>query len=58
MSSICLILVSVTVLAWAEIAFKLGLWSQSGLGVVAKLLPPGVLIGMALMALYGAGTLL
>mgnify|MGYP000010997486 CR=1 FL=1 len=59
--SLALILVSVALSAAAQIAFKFGVSSDSGqwthtlLGTLAKLVTPGVLIGLAL---YALGTLL
>jgi multidrug transporter EmrE-like cation transporter len=61
MSSLLLILVSVTVSALAQIAFKFGLASQGTVGggptdwVISTLMTAGVLTGLAL---YGGGTLL
>jgi multidrug transporter EmrE-like cation transporter len=61
MSAIILILVSVTISAIAQIALKLGLSSQGEVaadpdaGIVAMLMTPAVMIGLAL---YGGGALL
>jgi multidrug transporter EmrE-like cation transporter len=61
LESLALILVSVTLSAVAQIAFKLGVSSppngeiRAVLGPVAMLLAPGVLVGLAL---YSVGTLL
>ena len=61
LGSLTLILVSVTLSAVAQIAFKLGLSSDleqnanTLLAPLAKLLTPGILAGLAL---YGFGTLL
>jgi multidrug transporter EmrE-like cation transporter len=61
LGSLTLILVSVMLSAAAQIAFKFGVssdpghWGRTLLGPLAKLVTPGVLIGLAL---YGFGTLL
>ena len=60
-SSLALVLISVALSAVAQVAFKYGVSSDPGqsahafLGPLAKLLAPGVLVGLAL---YGIGTLL
>jgi multidrug transporter EmrE-like cation transporter len=60
-SSLTLILFSVTLSALAQVAFKYGVLSDPGqnsqslLGHFAKLLTPGVIIGLML---YGVGTVL
>ena len=61
LGSLSLILVSVTLSALAQIAFKFGVsseprqWTQAAYGPLAKLLTPGVLFGLAC---YAIGTLL
>lgn len=61
LGSLALILISVTLSAVAQIAFKFGVSAAPGpglqatLGPFAKLATPGVLLGLAL---YGIGTLL
>jgi multidrug transporter EmrE-like cation transporter len=56
-SSFALIIVSVTISAAAQIAFKFGVISDVGgrLGPFSKLLTPGVLLGLSL---YAIGTLI
>jgi len=61
LGSLTLILVAVTLSAVAQIAFKFGVssdpgqWARALPGPLAKLVTPGVLIGLAL---YGLGTLI
>jgi len=61
LDSLILILVSVTLSAVAQIAFKFGVSSEPGdgarvlLGPLAKLVTPGVLVGLGL---YAIGTIL